>query len=292
MIRDDRIDILVDLNLHMANRLRVFARKPAPVQFTWIGYPGSTGVETIDYRLTDPYLDPPGLNDAYYSEQSIRLKNSFWSYDPLGVDLKVNGLPALRRQYVTFGCLNNFCKINAKTVQLWSRVLQKVRNSRLILLSPPGNSRKWVQQELAKAGITPDRIQFEDKRPHRNYLELYHQIDIALDTYPYNGHTTSLDALWMGVPVVSFFGQAAVSRAGLSQLSNLGLPALATDSQDKFVAMAVELATDLAALNEMRSSLRPAMEKSPLTDAKQLTQNVESEYRLAWIRWCESSTLA
>ncbi len=200
--------------LHMSmNRLLVFARKPAPVQMTFAGYPGTTGLSAIDYRLTDPHLDPPETDNPYCSEKALRLANSFWCYAPLTDDAEVSALPASSNGYVTFGCLNNFCKINDAVLKLWSEVLRALPTSRLILLAPQGSHRQRVLDFLAAQGIWSGRIEFFALQPRRAYMQLYHRIDIMLDSFPYNGHTTSLDALWMGVPVVTLVGSAAVCRA-------------------------------------------------------------------------------
>src|SRR5262249_50171813 len=197
-IRRDRIDVLVDLALHTAgNRLLVFARKPAPVQVTFAGYPCSTGLNAIDYRLTDPYLDPPGLFDAFYSEESLRLPDSFWCYDPWTDQLPVSSLPALHNGFITFGCLNNFCKVNDGSLALWAQVLRAVPESRLLLLAPRGQAREHVLARFQREGIAAARVEFVDKQPRLEYLKLYHRIDVGLDPLPYNGHTTSLDAFWM-----------------------------------------------------------------------------------------------
>jgi len=287
LIRSDQIDILVDLTMQMADsRLLVFARKPAPVQVTFAGYPGTTGLRTIDYRLTDPYLDPPGLNDAYYSEQSIRLPDTFWCYDPLTREPAVNELPAASNGYVTFGCLNNFRKVNDRVLQLWSQVLAAV-DSRLILMCPRGAHRQGV---LAKLGVGEDRVEFVEFAPREQYLRTYHRIDIGLDTLPYNGHTTSLDSLWMGVPVITLVGQTVVGRAGWSQLCNLNLKELAARSEEQFVKLAVGLAGDLPRLAQLRATLRDRMEKSPLMDGERFARNIESTYRNLWRRWCQTKS--
>ena len=159
MIRSDRIDILVDLSMHMANnRLLVFARKPAPVQVSWLAYPGTTGLSTIDFRLTDPYLDPPSLDDAFYSEISLRLPDTFWCYDPLGDEPAVSELPAAANAPFTFGCLNNFCKVNDASLQLWASVLRRVPGSRLLLLAPPGRTRDGVLERLRNLQIVSERV--------------------------------------------------------------------------------------------------------------------------------------
>jgi protein O-GlcNAc transferase len=287
-IRADRIDVLVDLALHMAgNRMLVFARKPAPVQVTFAGYPGSTGLNAIDYRLSDPYLDPPGMDESCYSEQTVRLPDSFWCYDPQeDRDLPVNLLPALETGGITFGCLNNFCKINDPVLVLWARVLREVEGSRLRLLAPVGAHRERTRERLRQEGIAPARVEFVAYQPRRKYLETYHGIDIGLDTFPYNGHTTSLDSFWMGVPVVTWAGQRAVARAGWCQLSNLGLPEFTGQTPEEFVRIAVALAGDLPRLQQLRVTLRSRMERSPLMDAARFARNIEAAYRQMWRAWC------
>jgi predicted O-linked N-acetylglucosamine transferase (SPINDLY family) len=287
MIRADKIDILVDLTMHMAGgRPMLFARKPAPVQIAWLAYPGTTGLTAIDYRLTDPYLDPVGQNNEYYSEKSIRLPETFWCYDPLANEPSVNELPALKNGHITFGCLNNFAKMNAGQLKMWRRVLETVPNSRMILLAPQGESRSGVIRELA---VDPSRIDFVDLRPRAQYLQIYHQIDLGLDTFPYNGHTTSLDSLWMGVPVISRCGTRPISRAGLTQCANLGLTdELLANSEDEFVDRAVKLSGNLGRLRELRSTLRCRLEKSPLMDAARFARDIVAVYRDIWARWCNS----
>jgi protein O-GlcNAc transferase len=289
-IREDQIDILVDLALHMGkNRLLVFARKPAPVQATFAGYPGSTGLETIDYRLTDPYLDPPGLNDQFYSEKSFRLPHTFWCYDPLGAEVSVNAPPAQSLGHITFGCLSNFCKVNDPVLQLWAQVLKSVDRSRMLILAPEGSHRQRLTDLLHRDGIAPDRIEFVTQRPRIPYLELYHRIDIGLDTFPYNGHSTSLDSFWMGVPVIIFVGKTVVGRAGVSQLTNLGLTELIANTPQEYVRLATELAGDLPRLAELRRTLRPRMQASPLMDAPLFARDIEAAYRRMWRIWCGQS---
>jgi len=295
LIRQDRIDILVDLALHTAkNRLVLFAQKPAPVQATFAGYPGSTGLDTIDYRLTDPHLDPPGLNDHFYSETSIRLPDSFWCYEPQVTDPAVNPLPAQSNGHVTFGCLNNFCKVNEPVLRLWAQVLKAIPTSRFMLLCPEGSHRQPLLDLLQREGIRPDRVELIAGRPRLQYLELYHRIDMGLDTFPYNGHTTSLDSFWMGVPVITLVGQTVVGRAGLSQLTNLGLPELIAQTPLQYVQIAVDLAGDLPRLAELRRTLRGRMQASPLMDAPSFARNIETAYRQVWRNWCrhgENSSL-
>ena len=287
-VRDDRIDILVDLAVHTAdNRLTAFARKPAPVQVSFAGYPGTTGLKQIDYRLTDPYLDPPGQSDNWYSERSYRLEDSFWCYRPVvSPHPPVSALPALSNGFVTFGCLNNFCKINRQVLELWARVLRSEPTSQLILIARPGSHRRRATDFLQTEGINPGRIEFLTYQPLDAYLRSYHRIDLGLDTFPYNGHTTSLDSLWMGVPVVTLVGRTVVCRAGFCQLSNLGLTELAAHDPDQFVHIATSLAQDLPRLAALREGLRQRMENSPLMDCDRFTRNIERAYRQMWRTWC------
>jgi len=288
-IRQEGIDILVDLAMHMAgNRLPLFARKPAPVQVCWLAYPGTTGVSTIDYRITDPYLDPPGLCDHCYSERSIRLPDTFWCYDPLDSQSAVNALPAAEKRYIMFGCLNNFCKVNPLVLNIWARVLKAVDRSRLTILADEGVHRRRTLDLLAKDGVDGDRVTFVAHRLRPQYLQYYHDIDIGLDTLPYNGHTTSLDSYWMGVPVVTLVGPTVVGRAGLCQLMNLGLPELIAYSTEQYVGVAAELAKDLPRLGELRRTLRGRLQASPLMDAPRFTMNIEAAYRETWRQWCDS----
>ena len=289
-IRADRIDILLDLSLHMAgNRLLLFARKPAPVQATFAGYPSGTGLGTIDYRLTDPHLDPPGQTDGDYRERSIRLAHSFWCFDPTGDEPDV-ALPPFQNHggQITFGCLNNFSKVNDHVRSLWARVLRAVPDSRLLLLAPDGSARERTLTELKREVVDESRIEFVDRQPRRKYLELYHRIDIALDTLPYNGHTTSLEGLWMGVPVVTRIGQTAVGRAGLSQLSNIGLSKLAAFTNEQFIKIAAELANNSAELATLRAGLRERMRQSALTDAPGFARAIENAYQTMWGNWCST----
>ena len=255
-IRSDRIDILVDLALHTANnRMLVFARKPAPVQVTMIGMPATTGLATIDYRLTDPYLDPPGAGDGNYSEQSIRLPHCFWHHDPPEDDVApaVAELPALRNGFVTFGCLNQFVKVSRPALELWLNILQSLPQSRLRIQSQPGRHLEAVRRLFQDGGIARDRVEFAAKVPRPQYFRRYHDLDVSLDPFPYNGHTSTLDSLWMGVPVITLAGRTAVGRGGVSVLSNLGLPELIAQTPQQYVELAVQWASDQPALAALRA---------------------------------------
>lgn len=292
-IRADRIDILVDLTLHMdRNRLLVFARKPAPVQVSWLAYPGTTGVRAIDYRLTDPHLDPPGEHDEFYTEESVRLPETFWCYDPLTDGPAVSPLPAAQNGHLTFGCLNNFCKVNAAVLRVWAQVLRAVDRSQMLILAPERSDHHSIVEHFRREGVAGNRIHFASLQLRPQYLQLYHGIDIALDTFPYNGHTTSLDCLWMGVPVVTLAGQTVVGRAGLSQLTNLGLSDLVARTPQQFVSIAADLAGNLPRLAQLRATLRQRLQNSPLMDAPRFARHVEAAYRGMWQRWCQQQSTA
>jgi predicted O-linked N-acetylglucosamine transferase (SPINDLY family) len=285
-IAQDQIDVLVDLVMHMEGvRLGVFARKPAPVQVTWMAYPGSTGLTRMDYRLTDAVLDPPGETDGFYTEQSVRLE-TFWCFEPQPGDPTVGPLPADANGHVTFGCLNNFGKINAELLEMWREVLLAVPRSRLMVLPPKGKTTNWLREKLQ---VEPERLECLPRQTRQQYMALYNRIDLALDPFPYTGHTTTLDGLWMGVPLVTLAGSTVASRGSLSILSNLGLPELAVMTKEEYVKLATRLANDLPRLRGLRSGMRERMEKTVLMDAKRFALQVESAYRQMWEKWCETS---
>ncbi|MEP6673290.1 MAG: tetratricopeptide repeat protein [Chthoniobacter sp.] len=307
MIRQDGVDILVDLTQHMAgNRLAAFARKPAPVQVSFAGYPETTGVEAIEYRISDRYLeekmedgksrvgsplrtansDRQSAAKSEAAEEEVFLIDSFWCYDPCGMEVEVNALPAQENGWVTFGSLNSIRKINEPVLKLWARVLVEVADSRLVLMSPPGSCGQRIIRILEGEGVAAHRVDFVERCPRRAYLELHHRLDLVLDPFPYGGHTTSLDALWMGVPVVSLAGRRSVSRAGLSILTNLGLAELVADSEEAYGGIAVELAGNLSRLAHLRATLRSRMEGSALMDAPRFARNIEAAYRSMWQHWC------
>jgi protein O-GlcNAc transferase len=286
-IRQDQIDILIDLSLHTAdNRLLTFARKPAPVQVTWLGYPGTTGLAAIDYRLTDAYLDPPGEHDNFYTEKSIRLPHMSCCYEPMRQAPDVNPLPALSNGYLTFGSFNNFVKISPATLQLWRDLLIAIPDSRLILKSDPGSHLDNVRTFFESGGISPGRINYPGKVAGEDYFALFHKVDICLDPFPYSGHTTSLNSLWMGVPVITLAGKTAVGRGGVSILSNLGMPEWIASDPDQYIAIAKTHANDIPSLAKLRSELRHRLQSSPLMDARQFARDIESAYRQMWETWC------
>ncbi len=285
----DGIDILVDLTMHMADgRPLLFARKPAPVQVAWLAYPGTTGIEAIDYRFTDAQLDPPSF-EAHYTERTVRLPDTFWCYDPLASEPAVNALPAMKAGYVTLGSLNNPCKLTDATLELWARVFAALPNARLLLMAAQGDAQARLTARLARHGIDAARVRFVPFQPRDAYLRTYHEIDLGIDTLPYNGHTTTLDALWMGVPVVTRVGATCAGRAGLSQLANLGLDALAAFSDEDFVQTVVSLASYLPRLAYLRATLRARMEASPLMDGARFARGMETAYEAMWREWAGAS---
>jgi predicted O-linked N-acetylglucosamine transferase (SPINDLY family) len=286
VIRRDRIDILVDLTMHMSdNRLLVFARRPAPIQLCWQAYPGTTGLETMDYRVSDALIDPLDVSGDCYTEQTLRL-SSFWCYDPLTDEPEVSPSPALSEGRVTFGSLNHFRKVNDGVLLVWARVLAAVPRSRLLLLAPQGKVRDHVCSIFEGGGVEPDRIDFVDRCGRPEYLQRYCDIDIGLDVFPYNGHTTSLDALWMGVPVVTLMADTVVGRAGASQAMRVGLPELVAKTPDQYVRIASALASDLERLAELRCTLRERMRRSVFMNGAGFARELESAYRNIWRSYC------
>ena len=288
LIRADRIDLLVDLALHTAkSRLPVLAHKPAPVQATYLAYPGKSGLDTVDFRLTDIHLDPLDDSSPRGCERPIRLPETYWCYEPADPSLpEVNALPTLAAGRVTFGCLNNFCKVTPAALAAWCRLLAAVPGSRLLLHVRSGSHRSLVRDFFAGHSIAAARLEFADFAPEAQYFQQYQAIDLGLDPFPFPGGTTTCDALWMGVPVITLAGPTPVTRGGLSLLSNVGLPELAAYSVDDYVEKAAALARDLPRLAALRAGLRERMQRSPLLDAPRFTRNLEAAYRTLWQSWC------
>jgi predicted O-linked N-acetylglucosamine transferase (SPINDLY family) len=283
LIHSHGIDILVDLAGHTAdNRLLTFAHQPAPVQVTYLGYPTTTGLSTIDFRLTDSICDPPGA-DEFYTEALVRLPVAFFAYgDDLAAPLDLN-LPADRNGYFTFGSFNSFTKINDETLDSWATILKGVPNSRLLMKARPlenPSTRRHVIESFAQRGIPVDRLDLRAwvTLPEHTAL-LGSAIDLMLDTYPYNGHTTSCQALWRGVPVVTRSGNTFRSRVGECILNNLGLPELVAHSKEQYEQIAIRTALDLAKLRELRATLGQRMRSSPLANSPAFTRALEDCYR-------------
>ena len=291
LIRSDRVDVLVDLTGHMAaNRLTVFARKPAPVQVSYIGYPDTTGLSAVDYRVTDSLHDPPGRTERYHTECLVRLDPCCWCIRPDDDAPDVNPLPALSSGRVAFGALNKLVKATPQTVHLWARVLEAVPGSTLtVLVGPRSEADPHLAAMFESHGVPPRRLRLVGRCPHDQYLRLYHALDVALDTFPYNGHTTTLDALWMGVPTVTLAGRTHVARAGLSVLTAAGLGECVAFSPDAYVRAAASLAADLPRLASLRSALRQRVARGPLCDGRGTARRREEAYRRMWAAWCASA---
>jgi protein O-GlcNAc transferase len=291
LIRSDRIDILIDLAGHTdSNRMLVFARKPAPVQATWIGYPATTGLSAMDYKIVDSHTDPPGLTEQFYTEKLIRLPETFLCYQPVEDSPDVGESPFSTLGGITFGSFNNYSKISDKVLSLWIKILKSVPGSRLVLkakIFTDGKVREEVAGKFAGEGIEGERIELCQWRlSARGHLELYNRVDIGLDTFPYNGTTTTCEALWMGVPVITIAGSAHASRVGVSILSNIGLPDFVAEDEEGYARKAVDLAHDTTRLLTLRKSLRDMMLSSSLMDARLFTANLENCYRSMWKAWC------
>ncbi len=286
-VRADGIDVLVDLSLHTAkNRLRVFAMVPAPVQITYLGYCGTSGIEGMHYRFSDPHLDPPGTDLSCYSEETIRLPESYWCYAPGGDAPDVSPLPADENGWITFGCLNQFGKISALATETWCEILKRVNGSRLLILAPAGGEREAFSERLGQLGIARDRVEYAKRQAWEPYMRTYQRIDVGLDPFPYGGGITTCDAMWMGVPVISLSGETPVGRGGRSILNNVGLGDLVADGREQDIDLAVDLASDPSRLGNLRKTLRERMRRSPLMEAPRFARNVEAAYRDAWRRCC------
>jgi predicted O-linked N-acetylglucosamine transferase (SPINDLY family) len=284
LVRADSIDILVDLSLHMAhNRLLLFARKPAPVQVTYLAYCSTSGLSQIDYRFSDPHLDPDE-NAPVYSEKTVRLPKSYWCYQPPDAP-PIAPAPLLANGFPTFGCLNSFAKASPSFLDLCAQILGSHPRSRMILYCPPGAHRSGVLQRFATRGVDADRIEMLGKQPWLDYIRTYNRIDIALDPFPHGGGITTCDALWMGVPVVTLSGQTAVGRGGRSILSNLGLPELVANSREEYA----HLVGDFGRWIQLRGDLRERMSASPLLDSAAFARDVEQAYRQMWRLYCRET---
>ncbi len=287
MIQDDTIDILVDLSGHTGlNRLLVFAHKPAPVQATWIGYPNTTGLSTMDYRITDAFADPVGATELLHTEKLVRLPECFSCFMPPSNAPNVDALPAVARGTITFGSFNNFAKITPEVMRVWIAILTRVPGSRLVLKNwclDNDRMKVFMLEAFAKQGATDGQVEMWNPNTSIiDHLNCYNSIDIGLDPFPYNGTTTTCDALWMGVPVITLEGHTHVSRVGVSQMSNLGLQELIARNLDNYVDIAVQLANNLPRLAALRGGLRERMRISPLIDAPRFIKNLEAAYKQLW----------
>lgn len=287
LVEDDGIDILIDLAGHTSgNRLGVFARRPAPVQATWIGYPGITGLASIDWRLTDAIADPAIGGDSSGSEKFLRLQEGFLCYRPVEEAPSIAPLPAGRNRPITFASFNALMKISADTVALWARVLHAVPGARLLIKSEAlGDADAQVRllREFDGHGIVADRLDLMGYVAGvGSHLSIYGQVDIALDTIPYNGTTTTMEALWMGVPVITLRGDRHAGRVGASLLTRADLSDLVAATPDAFVEIAAALATNRERLASLRDGMRARLTATTLIDSERFTRGVEVAYRTMW----------
>jgi predicted O-linked N-acetylglucosamine transferase (SPINDLY family) len=285
-IKKDHVDILVDLFGHTAGRrMEIFGLRAAPVQISYLGYPGSTGLKNIDFRIGDRFTDPERL-DQFFPEELIRLQNGFWAYSPPAESPKVGPLPCLKNGYFTFGSFNNQAKITPDVIEVWSRILEQNYSARLLiknssLASESVRDRVWEQFE--QNGITPGRVMLRPFTPSlRDHLDGYNEVDVALDTFPYNGTTTTFEALWMGVPVLTMVGERHASRVGNAILSRLNLQEFITGSYQSYIRTAADMPDRLKDLIELRKGLRKRLMNSPFCDHAARTAELEKAFRSAY----------
>jgi predicted O-linked N-acetylglucosamine transferase (SPINDLY family) len=289
-INRDGIDILVDLGGHAGiPQLAVFAQQPAPVQATWLGYLNTTGMTRIQYRITDRYADPPGLTDRHHTETLVRLPHSQWCYRPFVSLACAETPPFVRNGYVTFGSFNQALKISRAARRLWAEILERLPGSRLVILGvEAGRAQSDLVADLAGPGVDRARISVLPYVSLEDYFRAFDSVDIALDTMPYSGGTTTCDALWMGVPVVTVAGSRPSSRSAASILTTAGLGEWIAVTPGDYVRLAVECGRDKGALIGLRKSLRQRMRQSPLMDEDRFVRDLEAAYRQMWRHWCES----
>ena len=291
LIKNDKIDILVDLSGHTSkNRLLVFAQKPAPIQVSWLGYPNTTGLSAIDYRFTDIIADPIGEADDFHSETLLRLPNGFQCYKGNEkIDVNIN-LPQKYRDYITFGSFNNLSKMTPEVIMVWAKILKAVPNSKLLIKSSILNHDGQHYLNLFKQeDIAADRIEYHKRLANNNeHLELYNKIDICLDTFCFNGATTTCEALWMGVPVITLLGDRHSGRVGASILTNIGLTDFIAQDIDDYVALAIKMSNRPEYLKEIRQGLRKQMLSSPLCNGQSFAIDIESAYKSIWNKYLKS----
>lgn len=288
-IRKNQIDILVDLSGHTrGNRLLMFALKPAPIQVTWLGYLNTTGLKAMDYRITDGYLDPQGETEHLHTETLYRLRHHS-CFRPSPQSPPVSTLPASTNDYITFGSMNQWPKVSDEVKDVWGTLLNRVDRSRLLIVARGSQNsafRDRIVGEFTTRGIDPSRIRVSPSLDFIAFLALFNEIDISLDPFPYGGGTTTMQSLWMGVPVVTLRGATALARNSVGMLSEVGLKQLVAGSPSDYVNAASELAKDLVNLAQIRSGLRHRLTASSLTDAREFAAGLESAYRSMWRKYC------
>lgn len=294
IIEADKIDILVDVAGHTgANGLMIFARKPAPIQVTWLGYPATTGMNAMDYRITDSYTEPSGMTEHLNTETLWRLPDIFCAYrEPERGPAVIDHPPFEDNGYITFGCFNNFTKVTDPVLDTWAKIMKAVPDCRLLIEVAGIESQKVLSEleaRLMQHGLPLDRVILEPRKKSNQYV-LYNKIDIALDPFPCNGGTTSMDTLWMGVPFVTLAGKHFVSRMGFSILTNAGLPHLIAQNIDDYISIAVDLAQNHKNLRQLRDGLRDRFFSSPAMDQIKFARNLESAYREMWKKWVNTES--
>lgn len=288
LVREDNIDILIDLSGHTAhNRLLVFARKPAPIQASWIGYAGTTGLESIDYYFGDPYWLPVGKFENQFSEKIVRLPAT-GLFQPFREAPDVNPLPAYKNGFLTFGSFNLLRKLTPAVIAVWSQAMRAAPGSRLFLgAMPEAGKNATLIEQFARHGIKRERLSFHQKVPTADYLRLHHQVDVCLDTFPYPGGTTSCHALWMGVPTVTRVGDTPVSRVGALLQNHAGLTQFIANDEDEFVARAAYWASNFDELALIRNTLRTRFAESAMGQPELVGAAFQKALRTMWHRWCD-----
>lgn len=295
LIREDGIDILIDLAGHTAhNRLPVFAWKPAPVQVTWLGYFATTGLVAMDYILADRRV-LPSKEEKRFIERPWHLPDSYYCFTPPNVRVDVGALPMLKNDHITFGCFNNLAKVNDRVIACWARVLESTPGSRLFLKTKALGDvsvAAGYRERFARHGIEPERLHLEGASPRDEYLAAYNTVDIALDPFPFPGGTTSVEGLWMGVPVLTLEGDCFIGHQGETILHSVGLQHWIAADEDEYVAKATEFSRDHFSLTALRAGLRERLLASPLCDAPRFASNLEKALRGMWQKWCEQQASA
>ena len=292
-IQADGIDVLVELSGHTGeHRLAMLRNRVAPVQVTYLGYPNTTGLASMDLRITDDIADPVDVSDRFYTERLFRVDGGFLAYEPppAAKNLGISPLPALAGKGITFGCFNNLAKVNDPLVELWARILNKVPDSRLVLKARGMRDervKRRLQEGFSRQGVDPSRIFLNghDLFP-KEHLARYGEIDLALDTYPYSGTTTTCEALWMGVPVITLAGERHAGRVGASLLSRVGLEDCIATGPEDYVERVLAMIADLPRLAQLREGLRQRLQASPLMDAPRMARGLEHAYRQSWQLYC------
>jgi predicted O-linked N-acetylglucosamine transferase (SPINDLY family) len=293
-IRDDEIDILIDLAGHTAdNRLPTFAYKPAPVQVTWLGYPGTTGLTAMDYILVDKVIAPEHEPTPWSSETPYRLPHNALCYSPFvgSENLAVGALPAESNGYITFAVFNNYRKVSASAIRLWATILQRLPTAKLLIKGKPlSDARQLAKlyQQFADYGIAAERLQTTACQINPiEHLHDYQRVDLQLDTLPCSGGTTTCDSLWMGVPVITLYGDRYAARFSASFLTELALTDFIAYNEQEYIELAVQWAQRITQLAILRQTLRARFQASTLYNAQQFTASVEQAYRMMWQQWCQ-----